>query len=210
LVTWCAAALAAPLVFHCFIAGVALGFYWTLWVAPLFALAALGIDAVVRRVQAIPAPTSAGAWIVPIVATAALVVPAGAALAESHRVATVKPEGAAALAGVRHAHGLDGRVLTTGVALFQLFRYIPPSTFLVARSQPLAGTDTVIVGATQCRNLADNRGVRAIVAVNLQAGRLQRLHRDSLATIYEVTRPLVKPTDAQVAAQPPTDLTAGC
>lgn len=203
---WCLAALAAPVVFHCFIADVVLSFYWTLWLPPALVLAALGVEAVVRAVRRSPLPR----WVPALVALAVLVVPAGSAAAESRRVATARPEGAAALAGVRHAHGLHGAVLSTGVYAFQLFHYLPPTVFRLAPNQPLDGVDTVIVGATQCRNLSDNRGVRAIVAANLGAGNLRRIHHDPQATIYEVVHPLIEPTPAQLAATPPTDLTAGC
>jgi hypothetical protein len=96
------------------------------------------------------------------------------------------------------------------VQLFQLFRYIPADYFLTRSYQPVDTADTVIVGALQCRNRADDRGVRAVVAVNLAAGRLREIHHDRLATIYEVLRPLHPATPADIAAQPPVDRTAGC
>jgi 4-amino-4-deoxy-L-arabinose transferase-like glycosyltransferase len=50
LVGWCLAALAAPFVFHCFIASVALGYYWVMWTPLFLVLAALGAAEVIRRI----------------------------------------------------------------------------------------------------------------------------------------------------------------
>ena len=68
----------------------------------------------------------------------------------------------------------------------------------------------MVIGAPQCRLEPDNRTTRGIVAVNLAAGRLRRIYVDSAMTVYQVTRPLVTPTPAQIAAQPPTNLAVGC
>ena len=50
LVGWCAASLVAPFVFHCFVAHVALSFYWAMWTPMVLVLAALGICELVGRV----------------------------------------------------------------------------------------------------------------------------------------------------------------
>lgn len=206
LVAWCLAALVGPIVFHCVVSRVALPYYWTLWVMPLFALAALGVDAVMRALRS----WRPAAWLSGAAAVLLLAVPVAASAQETRRVADARPMGAQVLASVRRAHGLESRILTTGVQLFQLFRYIPPAYFLTSAHEPLATADTVIVGALQCRNRADDRGVRAVVAVNLAAGRLHEIHQDALATIYEVVSPLRPATPAAIAAQPPVDLAAGC
>ncbi|HVX18597.1 MAG TPA: hypothetical protein VHA73_11250 [Acidimicrobiales bacterium] len=206
LVAWCLAALVGPIVFHCLISTVTLPFYWTLWVLPLLALAALGIDAVIGVLRS----WRPAAWLTAGAAVLLLAVPAAACVQETKTVADVRPMGAQVLASVRRAHGLKGPILTTGVQLFQLFRYIPADYFLTRSYQPVDTADTVIVGALQCRNRADDRGVRAVVAVNLAAGRLREIHHDRLATIYEVLRPLHPATPADIAAQPPVDRTAGC
>lgn len=54
LVWWCLAALVAPIVFHCFVAGNALPFYWVMWMPALYALAALGIAELARLVNRAP------------------------------------------------------------------------------------------------------------------------------------------------------------
>lgn len=56
LVVSCLAAIAGPVIFHCFIAGVMLSHYWALRMPPLFALTALGVAECARWLQKTPLP----------------------------------------------------------------------------------------------------------------------------------------------------------
>src|SRR5262249_36766317 len=51
IVGWCVAAIAGPIVFHCFIAGNALLFYWVMWMPAVFALSALGTMELANRAR---------------------------------------------------------------------------------------------------------------------------------------------------------------
>jgi hypothetical protein len=68
----------------------------------------------------------------------------------------------------------------------------------------------VVIGPPQCRLEPDNRTIRTIAVVNLAARHLKKIYADSAMTVYQVTSPLITPTPAQIAAQPPTNLAAGC
>jgi hypothetical protein len=205
LVVFCLAALVGPIVFHCFIAGVALSFYWTLWMPPLFVLTALGVTEAVRRLQAmaLPAPVQ----VAPLVA---LVIPVAACLSLTVRTADVKPLGPEVLRPVLAHHGLHGPVLSSGIYQYEYTYYTPGLGAYLTPPASLASVNAVVIGAPQCRLEPDNRTTRSIVAVNLAAGRLRRIYVDSAMTVYQVTRPLVTPTPAQIAAQPPTNLAVGC
>jgi hypothetical protein len=48
------------------------------------------------------------------------------------------------------------------------------------------------------------------VAVNVAADRLRQIYRDQAIAIYAVTSQLTMPSRAEIAAQPPTNLAAGC
>jgi 4-amino-4-deoxy-L-arabinose transferase-like glycosyltransferase len=205
LVGFCLAALVGPVIFHCFIAGVALSFYWTLWMPPLLVLSALGVTESVRRLQATSLPRA-----VQVAPVAVLLVPAVACLSLTARTADVKPLGPEVLRPVLAHHGLHGPVLSSGIYEYEYAYYDLGMAAYLTPPRSLASIQAVVIGAPQCRLEPDNRTTRAITAVNLAAGRLRRIHVDSAMTVYQVTRPLISPTPAQIAAQPPTNLAAGC
>jgi 4-amino-4-deoxy-L-arabinose transferase-like glycosyltransferase len=201
LVGWLAASLVAPLVFHLCIAVVVLPYYWTLWTPAFFALAALGVQALVAS-----APSASRV----LFAALLLTVPATSAAAETHRVATLHAEGTAVLAGVLRAHGLRGPVVFAGVQSFEIYAYPPRPSLLLSGLSPLAvRAGAVVLGRPQCRTLIDP-SVRALVALNLSAGRLRRVYSDSRIDVYGASGPLLLPSASQVAAQPPGSLADHC
>jgi hypothetical protein len=206
LVVFCLAALVGPLIFHCFIAGVALSFYWALWMPPLLALTALGGAEFAHRLQKAPFPR-------PVQVGAALLVlfiPLPACLALTRTTATITPSGLQVLGSVLARHRLTGPVLTSGISRHQFVYYLPNTPILMSPPTWLATIDAVVIGAPQCRLLTDNRTTRSIVAVNLATGRLREIHADKVMTVYAVTSKLAMPSPAQIGAQPPTNLAAGC
>ncbi len=205
LVGFCLAALVGPVIFHCFIAGVALSFYWTLWMPPLLVLSALGVTESVRRLQATSLPRA-----VQVAPVAVLLIPAVACLSLTARTADVKPLGPEVLRPVLAHHGLNGPVLSSGIYQYEYAYYDLGMGVYLTPPPSLASIHAVVIGAPQCRLEPDNRTTRAITAVNLAAGHLKKIHVDSAMTVYQVTRPLISPTPAQIAAQPPTNLAAGC
>jgi hypothetical protein len=205
-VVFCLAALAGPIIFHCFIAGVTLPFYWTLWMPPLLALTALGVAEFARGLQKAPFPR-------PVQVGAALLVlfiPLPACLALTRTTATITPSGLTVLGSVLGRHGLTGPVLTSGISPHQFVYYLPRTPIRTSPPTSLAAIDAVVIGAPQCRLMTDNRTTRSIVAVNLADGRLREIHADKAMTVYVVTGKLAMPSPAQIAAQPPTNLAAGC
>jgi hypothetical protein len=75
---------------------------------------------------------------------------------------------------------------------------------------PAAATsDAVIVGQPRCRTPIDP-GIRALVAANLATGALVQVYSDRLLVIYRSTRPLATPSQAEIAAQPPSRLEDAC
>jgi 4-amino-4-deoxy-L-arabinose transferase-like glycosyltransferase len=207
LVVFCLAALVCPVVFHCFIADVVLSYYWTAWAPPALALAALGVAELARWLRALhlPGPVQAGA------VTLALLMPLLGCLSLTRRTAAITSYGPEVLGSVLARHGLTGPVLSSGIYRYEFPYYLPHVTYLMTPSASLVGVDAVVIGAPQCRLNIDNRVTRSIVAVNLAAGRLREIHADAAMTVYDVTTgPLTRPTPAQIAAQPPTDLAAGC
>ena len=206
LVGFCLAALAGPVIFHCFIARVAQPHYWTLWGPPLFALAAIGAGEAARRLRAmaLPAPLKVGA------VALALLTPVLASASLTRRTATITSYGPEVLGSVLAQHRLTGPVLASGLYSYQFRYYLPKVPVLMTPPASLVSVETVLIGAPQCRLETDNRTTRGIVAVNLAAGRLRRIHTDPAMTVYAVTGRLVTPSPAQIAAQPPTNLAAGC
>jgi 4-amino-4-deoxy-L-arabinose transferase-like glycosyltransferase len=206
LVAFCAAALIGPVIFHCFIAGVALSFYWTLWMPPLLVLTALGVMETARRLQATSLPKFVALG-VPLIA---LLIPVVACLSLTVRTADVKAAGPEVLRPVLAHHGLHGPVLSSGIYQYEYTYYDEGMGAYLTPPQSLRSVHAVVIGAPQCRLEPDNRATRAIAAVNLAARRLKKIYVDSAMTVYEVTRPLITPSPAQIAAQPPTNLAAGC
>ena len=199
------AALAGPLLFHCFVAGAAEGYYWTPWLPPLAALAALGVNEAARLVDRVSYRPAVAATLV-----VALAAPAWAAVSVTRTTAAIKTVGPPLLASVLDRHGLNGTLLSTGVYSFDLNYYLPSRAVLMKPPESLTGVDAVVVGAPACRLLPDNRTTRAIVAVNLANGRLSPIYRDRAMTVYEVSSTLEPVTPDDVARQPPTNLASGC
>lgn len=122
----------------------------------------------------------------------------------------ITPSGLQVLGSVLAQHRLTGPVLTSGISSRQFVYYLPHTPILTSPPTSLAAIDAVVIGAPQCRLMTDNRTTRSIVAVNLAAGRLREIHADKVITVYAVTSKLAMPSPAQIAAQPPTNLAAGC
>lgn len=200
------AALAGPILFHCFIAGAAEGFYWTPWLPPLVGLAALGVAEFAKMAARVSRPRGAMAGLLVL----ALLAPAWAAASLTRHTSSIKKVGTPLLASVLRTHDLNGTVLSTGVYSFDLNYYLPGRAVLMTPPSSLDGIDAVVVGGPACRLLPDNRTTRAIVAVNLSNGRLTEIYRDTAMTVYEASTTLVAATPDDVAHQPPTDLAAGC
>jgi 4-amino-4-deoxy-L-arabinose transferase-like glycosyltransferase len=205
LVAWLLAALAAPLVFHLFVATVMLNYYWTLWTPAFLTLSALGVQATVARFRTASHP------IVPVVVAALLLAtPFSSAVAESRRVAALKPEGTMVLSEVMRTHDLHGPVVFAGLGYFEIAVYNPRLTLAKSGLSPqTAGADTVVLGRPRCRVLVDS-SVRALVAVNVRAGRLHRVYRDSRIDVYAADGLLLRPTQADIKAQPPGALSDHC
>lgn len=206
LVSWCVAGLAAPVLFHCFMVNVALGYYWVMWTPLFLVLAALGIAAVAEKVA--PRFTM-------FVAMAALACPLVASVGESVNVATMRPRGVAVLGSLMTNNGLSGPIVVAGLPSWALEYYLPTTPLITSTTSLTAGaaSDTspklIAVGTPQCRTLID-QSVRALVAVNLAVGHVRRIYSDSQITVYEVTTRLTLPSKAQVAAIPPGSLTDDC
>ena len=145
LVVFCLAALTGPIIFHCFIAGVTLSFYWTLWMPPLLALTALGVAEFARGLQKVPLPR-------PVQVGAALLVlfiPLPACLALTRTTATITPSGLKVLDSVLAQHRLTGPVLTSGISRHQFVYYLPHTPILTSPPTSLAAIDAVVIGAPQ-------------------------------------------------------------
>lgn len=207
-VAWCLAALAGPFVFHCFIAGNALPFYWVMWMPALFALSALGIGELAQRMAGATLPRPLRAPIAAALA-ATLGTLSSAAIAESVRVVTAPGVGASAVAAVRDRIGFSGEILTAGTYPAEFEPYLPAGMLHGALPADLAGFDTVVVGQPRCRTLIDP-GIRALVQVNLAAGTLREVHTDRLVHVYVATGTLRLPTREQVDAQPLGRLSDHC
>jgi len=206
LVLFCLAALAGPVIFHCFIVGVAQSFYWTPWVPPLFALAALGLAEAAGRLRAARLPGAVQAAAISLV----LLVPLLASVSQSNQVAAITATGPSVLGRVLRQHQIKGWVLSSGIYSYEYTYYLPHRTFLFRPQVSLAPIHAVIIGAPECRLESDNRTTRSIVAVNLAAGRLRLIHADPAMKVYAVTGGLIRPTAAQISQQPAANLAAGC
>jgi 4-amino-4-deoxy-L-arabinose transferase-like glycosyltransferase len=207
-VLWLLAALAVPFLFHCFATHVALGFYWVMWTPAFFALAALGMQALVEAAgRFVRDRGSAVRKAVPItVAVALLAVPVSASAAESGRVAQIKPIGVKNLPGVMKRNGLTGPIITAGIAWWLTTTYLPKTGVRtnVPNASALNGVETIVIGAPVC-NVVIDQSVRALVAINLPAGHVREVYTDADMTVYAVTGngALLVPTPAQVSAERP-------
>jgi len=203
---WCVAALAVPVIFHCFIANVALGYYWVMWTPMFFVLAALGIKTVVEQAATV---RRFGTAVAVVAAGVALAVPLGQMVEGSVTVATLEPTGIKALPAIMRQHGLHGTVIAAGLPTWLLAYYMPTTPVVLSAAAPVTGAETIVIGQPQCRELID-QSVRALVAVNLPSGRVREIYSDSAIVVYDATGPLTTPTTAQIAAEPPGNLTDHC
>ena len=156
------------------------------------------------RAMALPTPLQVGA------VALALLTPVLASASLTRRTATITSYGPEVLGSVLAQHRLTGPVLASGLYSYQFRYYLPKVPVLMTPPASLVSVDAVVIGAPQCRLETDSRTTRSIVAVNLAAGRLRRIHTDPAMTVYAVTGRLVTPSAAQIAAQPPANLAAGC
>ncbi|MGI5171177.1 phospholipid carrier-dependent glycosyltransferase [Spirillospora sp. CA-253888] len=204
LVGWCVVALVAPVLFHCFVAKVVLGFYWTMWLPPVIALAALGLAALARRAHASRREVRLG---VVVLLAGALTWTAGLAAADTWRTLRARPVGTAHLAKVMALNGLRGSVLAGGLYDWEFTGVRLPGAVLHQVPADLSRVDTVVIGRPRCRTpvAAD---VRAFLAAN--RGALRQVYRDHLIVVYAVQARLHPPTAAEIAAQPPWNLAAFC
>ena len=205
-VGWCAAALAVPLVFHLFIAHVALGYYWVMWTPMFLVLAAIGACEVVRYASKVPRLKAAAAL---ATGAAVLAVPVTQSALESVTVADIQPNGAQVVPSLMHEHGLTGAIVSTGVGSWAWSYYLPGTKVYNTASGPVSGAETVVVAKVQCRDPLDP-SVRALVTVNLAAGHIKEIYSDAAITVYAATAPMSTPTAAQISAEPISEATAGC
>jgi hypothetical protein len=207
LVGWCAASLAAPFVFHCFVAHVALSFYWVMWTPMVLVLAALGVCEVVGRAARVRR------WPVPLAvatAVALLLVPELEGVEESVATAQIHPVGPEALPALMAGHHLSGPIVSTGVAGWEYSYYLPSVAVTTSiRADASVPADTIAVAKPQCRDALDP-AVRALVAVNEASGDVRQIYSDATMTVYAVVGTLKAPTPDQVADQPPSRDTDGC
>lgn len=201
LASWLAGAMAGPVLFHCFIAHVALNYYWIMWIPPGLALASIGIVELGRRVRS--ADSRPLAVLFAASAVVLLIAPAASVVRQIARVSTLRPAGGAALVAARHGRGLTGEIVASGVYSHEIGPYTSRarSDIVYVMPRSLAGVDTVVVGAPRCRT-AQSRPVLALVATNLASGALQEIHSDRILTVYAVRQPLTYPTEAEIAKQP--------
>lgn len=209
LTAWCAAALAVPFVFHCFIANVVLGYYWAMWTPMFLTLAALGAAEVVMRAKSMSGGPVAKALLAGVSGVALLAAPAVETVAQSVTVSQIKPTGAQVLPSLRHAYHLSGSIISTGVGSWAYSYYLPQTAVSTSGSDPARDASLIVVAQVQCRDALDPT-VRALAAVNLAQGHAKEIYSDADITVYEVTSPLTAPTAAEIAAVPVSRQTDGC
>jgi 4-amino-4-deoxy-L-arabinose transferase-like glycosyltransferase len=206
LVWWCLGALAGPFVFHSFIAGVTLPFYWVMWLPALLALSAIGVRELVTLAIRLPwAPR------IPVIAVIAAIAVVGTVPTVSQAVTTaeLRPVGAAVVPALRARLHLTGPIITAGTYPTEITPLLGGITVLDGEPSDLSGVDMVMVGQPRCRTPIDPT-VRALVAANLAGGSLRLVHTDRLVRIYQAIHPLRPPTPAQIHAQPPSNLADLC
>lgn len=204
LTAWCVAALVGPFVFHCFVARVALGFYWVMWMPAFFVLAALGIREIVELRGRLH-----GAGPRTLAVCLVLAVPVSASIRESIKIAEIKPVGVKVLPSLERSHDLHGPVIAAGIDRGLLTAYLPGTRVITSTADSLAGTQVIILGRPVCRELID-QSIRALVDLNLPQGRIQQIHADSQFTVFQILDPLIHPSPEQIAAEPPGNLRDHC
>lgn len=215
LTAWLVAAVVAPLAFHCWLAGVVLPFYWTLWTPAAVALSASGCWELCGRagwVRSAGRPTS---WSRPVrgiaalAAACALTALAVASIEQLDRVAGLQRDGTVALTRIRARLGLHGAVLATGVLPVEVHTFTGSARVYLRVPEDVRGIDTVLIGQPRCKTSSD-RMVRAFAAANLRSGSLRLVRVDRLAHIYVVSGPLRAPTVRDIRAQPAVPMITGC
>jgi 4-amino-4-deoxy-L-arabinose transferase-like glycosyltransferase len=209
LVAWCVAAMAGPIIFHCFLANVALGYYWVMWTPMLLVLAALGSVEVIRRVAAAVSSLRPAVPIAILAGVAVLGIPATESVWESYTVADIQPTGVTVVPSLMDKYDLHGAIVTAGVPAWDFEFYTPKSTVYYTATQPVTDAKIIVVGQPVCRQLID-QSVRALVKVNLATGHVKQIYSDSQIIAYAVDGSLTLPTKAQINAEPPGKLTDHC
>ena len=211
LVAWCLAALAGPLIFHMFIAGVVLPYYWVLWMPAYVALTALGVQAITvavsKRLDAKhlgPKRLGANRGGAAILATAFVAVFAVPSIGDSVHLATQPVTGAQRLPAVMAGAKLHGPILASGIPGWAFWdaRLPAPMTYTVPAD--LARYDTIAVGPSICDHTIDAT-VLALVQTNLDSGALHEVYRDTKMTVYAARTELQPPTASQVRVQARSD-----
>jgi 4-amino-4-deoxy-L-arabinose transferase-like glycosyltransferase len=202
---WCVTALVGPFIFHCFIAGVTLGFYWVMWTPMVLTLAAVGAAEVIR----LAARATRSAAVATVTGLAVLAVPATTSVAQSVTVAGFKPAGVEAVPHLMRANGLRGPVVSAGLPVWYWTYYMPHTRVYYSVTTRVPGAALVVMGRPQCRQLTD-RSVRALVAANLVSGRIVKIYADSQIVAYKPAGALLVPTKAEINAQAPGNLADNC
>jgi hypothetical protein len=201
---WCVAALAAPVVFHCFVAGVALPFYWTAWLPFFLVVAVTGLDALARvGAGLVRRPGVHGLVALPLVAVALVL-----CLVDSRTLLGLQATGVARIESVMRHNRLHGPVIVAGLTATEVQTYLSRYSLTKGTSSP-GRTDTVIVAQPRCRVTVD-RSVRGLVSVNLKRHRLREVYRDGILTIYRADHPLTAPSYLDIVTQPAGGPLTGC
>ena len=203
---WLAAVLTGPVVFHCFVAKVVLPFYWTMWLPPFIGLAAVGI---VRLVQAALASSGARRFGVAALAVVLVIPPASVMAAEVRKAALLVPVGPITLPALFARSGVTGDVAVAGLPLAETGPYTGSRVVHTTLSPSTASWQAIVLGQPRCRTLRD-RGIRALIALNLPSGSLREIHTDRILTVYRVEKHMQLPTPAQVASVPTGSLADHC
>lgn len=211
LVGWCAAALAVPFVFHCFIANVALGYYWVMWTPMFLTLAGIGAAEVVKLIARATRGISVSlvAPVAVLASAAVLAIPVGESISESATVADIQPNGVQVLPQLMKEHHLTGAIVSTGIGSWAYSYYVPSAKIYTTATSPVPDTSLIVISTVQCRDPLD-ASVRALAKINVAAGHALQIYADSSATVYEVTGALTLPTPAQISAEPASNATDGC
>ena len=209
LVGWLVAAMAGPIVFHCFVANVALGYYWVMWTPMVLILAALGAAEVIRRVARLTAATGRAVPIAVLTGLAVLGVPATESVAESVTVADLKPTGVMVVPSLMREHDLHGTIVSAGLPAWYFEYYTPKTTVYYTATQAVPDAAIIVIGQPQCRQLID-QSVRALVKINMASGHVKEIYTDSEIVAYAVDGSLAMPTKAQINAEPAGKLTDYC
>ena len=213
LVGWCVAALAIPFVFHCFIAHVALAYYWVMWTPLFLALAGLGAGEVIKLITRAGRGISASlVFPVAVLASAVvLAIPVGESIGQTATVADLQPNGVQVLPSLMKEHHLapNGAIVSTGVGSWAYLYYVPDAKIYTAATSPVPGASLIVISTVQCRDPLDP-GVRALARINAADGHAVQIYADSAVTVYEVTGTLALPTSAEISAEPASNATDGC